>query len=37
VIEICQTVDKIVDLDDGKSGIDLVERFNHIVRKYAHI
>jgi VanZ family protein len=33
---IVDTVDKVVDLDDGKPGIDLVEEFNHIVRKYAH-
>lgn len=33
---IVDIVDKIIDLDDGKSGIDLVEEFNHIVRKYAH-
>ncbi|WP_242939106.1 VanZ family protein [Tepidibacter formicigenes] len=33
---IVDTVDKVLDLDNGKSGIDLVEKFNHIVRKYAH-
>ncbi|RKD21935.1 hypothetical protein SAMN02745883_02186 [Caminicella sporogenes DSM 14501] len=33
---IIETVDRVVDLDDGKPGIDLVENFNHIVRKYAH-
>jgi VanZ family protein len=34
---IIETVDRVVPLDtDEKPTIDLVERFNHIVRKYAH-
>jgi VanZ family protein len=33
---IVDTVDRVVELDDEKSEIDLVEKFNHIVRKYAH-
>ncbi|MDI3546342.1 MAG: hypothetical protein PWP68_1759 [Rikenellaceae bacterium] len=34
---IIDTVDRVVPLDtDGKPTIDLVEKFNHIVRKYAH-
>jgi VanZ family protein len=34
---IIETVDRVVPLEtDEKPTIDLVERFNHIVRKYAH-
>ncbi|MBZ4647637.1 MAG: phosphotransbutyrylase [Clostridia bacterium] len=33
---IIETIDRVVELDNGKSGMDLVEKFNHIVRKYAH-
>lgn len=33
---IVETVDKIVDIDKGNNEIDLVEKFNHLVRKYTH-
>jgi len=34
---IIETVDRVVPLEtDEKPTIDLVERFNHVVRKYAH-
>jgi VanZ family protein len=33
---IVETVDKVVELDEGKEDINLVDKFNHIVRKYAH-
>ncbi|WP_052002723.1 VanZ family protein [Caldisalinibacter kiritimatiensis] len=33
---IVETVDKVVKLDDDREDINLVEKFNHIVRKYAH-
>jgi VanZ family protein len=33
---IVETVDKVVELEDGKEDVNLVDKFNHIVRKYAH-
>ena len=34
---IIETVDKVIPIENGeKSTIDLVQKFDHIVRKYAH-
>lgn len=33
---IFETIDKVIDLDQSDTNIGLVEKFNHLIRKYAH-